>query len=96
MKNDVEYFVTDDTALATYLYLKGMQFVEATLTNRDNPKRKKFIIIDEPIRPQLEEEFYSRTSVVVPLDYHDAKVAVSRFLKVTVTDPRPPTEKLVE
>lgn len=88
----VEYFVTDDTALATYLYLKGLQFIEATLTNRDNPKRKKFIMIDTPERPTFEQEFYSRTSLVVPLDYHDAKVAISRFLKVTVADPRPPTK----
>ena len=91
MKN-VEYFVTDDTALATYLYLKGMQFIEATLTNRDDPKRKKFIMIDAPERPQFEHEFYNRTSLVVPLDYHDAKVAVSRFLKTTVSDPRPPSK----
>lgn len=88
----IEYFVTDDTALATYLYVKGLQFVEATLTNRNNPKRKKFIIIDTPDRPMYEQEFYSRTSLVVPLDYHDAKVAISRFLKVTVPDPRPPTK----
>lgn len=91
-----EYFVTDDTALAAYLYMKGMKFVEATLTNRDNPRRKKFVIYDLPARKQLEDEFYMRTSVIVPLDYHDARVAVSRFLKVTVEDPRPPTQKLVD
>ena len=83
-----EYFVTDDTALAAYLYMKGLKFLEATLENRDNPRRKKFIAIDSPERKVLEQEFYMRTSVVVPLDYHDAKVAVSRFLKVTVKDPR--------
>lgn len=90
-----EYFVTDDTALAAFLYMKGLRFVEATLTNRDNPRRKKFIIYDVPERIELEEGFYKRTMVVVPLDYHDARVAVSRFLKRTVDDPRPPSQKLV-
>jgi hypothetical protein len=93
---DNEYFVTDDTALAAFLYMKGMVFVEATLTNRNNPRRKKFIIRDVPERIVLEKAFYQRQAVVVPLDYHDARVAVSRFLKVTVDDPRPPTQKLVD
>lgn len=90
-----EYFVTDDTALAAFLYMKGMVFVEATMTNRNNPRRKKFIIHDLPERRQLEEAFYKREAVVIPLDYHDARVAISRFLKRTVDDPRPPTEKLL-
>lgn len=91
-----EYFVTDDTALAAFLYMKGLTFVEATLTNRDNPRRKKFIIHDVPERKALEDSFYHREAVVVPLDYHDAKVAVSKFLKRTVSDPRPSGLKLVE
>lgn len=91
-----EYFVTDDTALAAFLYMKGMVFIEATLTNRDNPHRKKFILHEVPERAQLEKDFYGRTALVIPLDYHDARVAVSRFLKRTVEDPRPPTKKLVD
>lgn len=91
-----KYFVTDDTALAAFLYMKGLKFIEATLTNRDNPRRKKFIMKDVPEREGLEKDFYMRTAVVIPLDYHDARVAVSRFLKRTVEDPRPPEEKLVQ
>ena len=90
-----KYFVTDDTALAAYLYLKGMKFIEATLSNRNNRDRKKFIIFDHPERVTYESEFYARRSVVVPLEYHEAKVAVSRYLKVTVDDPRPASNKLV-
>lgn len=92
-----DYFVTDDTALATFLYMKGFTFIEATLTNRNNPKRKKFIMYDRPDREQLEDDFYKRRPMLVaPLDYHDAKVAVSRFLRTTVEDPRPPEKKLVD
>lgn len=88
---DVEYFVTDDTALATFLYMNGFKFIEATLTNRNNRNRKQFIMYDRADREQLEHEFYSRKQIsMAPLDFHDAKVAVTRFLKVTVEDPRPP------
>lgn len=94
---DKEYFVTDDTALAAFLHMKGYQFIPGTLTNRDRPGRKKFIMIDQPGREQLEYDFYMRTPVMFsPLEYHDSKVVVSRYLKITVTDPRPPRGKLVE
>lgn len=83
-----EYFVTDDTALAAYLYLNGMKFIEATLVNRQNPRRKKYIMHDSPMREQFVNEFYARTSLVTPLEYYDARVKVMRFLKVTVKDPR--------
>lgn len=91
-----KYFVTDDTALATYLYLCGMEFVKATLVNRNNPRRKKFIIFDTPERPQMEDEFYKRTTKVTPLDYHEARVEISRLLKKTVPDPRPPEEQMLQ
>ena len=88
-----QYFVTDDTALATFLHMKGFEFIEATLTNRDNPKRRKFVMLDRPDREQLEDDFYKRRPLFMsPLDYHDSKVMISRFLKVTVEDPRPPTK----
>lgn len=83
-----EYFVTDDTALAAYLYLNGMDFIEATLINRDDPKRKKYIMHDREDRQKLVSDFYNRNTVVVPLDYYDARVRVMRFLKNTVKDPR--------
>lgn len=83
-----KYFVTDDTALAAYLYLCGLKFIEATLITDEDHRRKKYIIHDADDRPQMEEDFYMRNTSVTPLDYHDARVAVSRFLKRTVTDPR--------
>ncbi len=82
-----EYFITDDTALAAYLYLCGLKFVEATIWATDN-NRKKYIIIDSPDRVGMEEDFYLRRTTVAPMDYHDARVSVSRFLRRQIRDPR--------
>lgn len=82
-----KYFVTDDTALAAYLYLCGLKFVEATIWGVDN-NRKKYIILDTPERVKMEEDFYLRRTTVAPMDYHDARVTVSRYLKRQIRDPR--------
>jgi len=82
-----KYFVTDDTALAAYLLLCGMRFVEATIWATDN-HRKKYLIFDSPDRPTYEEDFYLRRTTVAPMDYHDARVTVSRYLKRETRDPR--------
>lgn len=82
-----KYFVTDDTALAAYLYLCGMKFVEATIWDTGS-HRKKYIIFDDTDRVQKEEDFYLRRTTVAPMDYHDARVNVSRFLKREIRDPR--------
>lgn len=82
-----KYFVTDDTALAAYLFLCGMKFIEATIWG-ETMNRKKYIIFDTPKRPEYEEDFYLRRTAVAPMDYHDARVSVSRFLKREIRDPR--------
>lgn len=82
-----KYFITDDTALAAYLYLCGLKFVEATIWS-DDSNRKKYIILDTPERPRMEEDFFLRTTSVAPMDYHDARVTVSRYLKRRIRDPR--------
>lgn len=82
-----KYFVTDDTALAAYLYLCGLDFVEATIWDVDSA-RKKYIVFDSDERPGMEEDFYLRKTTVAPMDYHDARVTVSRFLKRRIRDPR--------
>ena len=82
-----KYFVTDDTALAAYLYLCGMDFIEATIWSGSHG-RKKYIIYDTPNREKMEEDFYLRRTHVAPMDYHDARVTVSRFLKREIRDPR--------
>lgn len=84
---ETKYFFTDDTALAAYLYLCGLRFVEATIWSHDR-YRKKYIIFDSPERPGMEEDFYLRKTTVAPMDYHDARVAVSRYLKREIQDPR--------
>jgi hypothetical protein len=82
-----KYFVTDDTALAAYLYLCGLKFVEATIWEADS-RRKKYIIFDEERRLGMEEDFYLRRTTVAPMDYHDARVTVSRYLRREIRDPR--------
>lgn len=85
----MEYFVTDDTALAAYLYLCGLEFEDGTIWGQDR-WRKKYVIQDTPDRAKLEEDFYLRKTAVAPLDYHDARIAISRLLKREIRDPRLP------
>ena len=82
-----KYLGPDATALAAYLYLCGLKFVEATIWGDDN-NRKKYIILDTPERVKMEEDFYLRRTTVAPMDYHDARVTVSRYLKRQIRDPR--------
>lgn len=82
-----KYFLTDDTALAAYLLLCGLKFVEATVWG-DDSHRKKYIVHDSPDRINMEEDFYLRKTTVAPMDYHDARVTVSRYLKRQIRDPR--------
>lgn len=82
-----KYFITDDTALAAYLFLCGMKFVEATIWMEDS-HRKKYIIEDSEDRALFEEDFYLRRTTVAPMDYHDARVTISRYLKRQIRDPR--------
>jgi len=83
----LKYFITADTALAAYLFLCGLEFTEATLWV-DGTHRKKYIIHDSPKRVKMEEDFYLRRTTVAPMDYHDARISVSRFLKKQTQDPR--------
>lgn len=82
-----KYFITDDTALAAYLLLCGLGFVEATIWQTGS-QRKKYVIIDSPKRIKMEEDFYLRKTVVAPMDYHDARIEVSKYLKRRIEDPR--------
>lgn len=82
-----KYFFTDDTALAAYLWYCGFQFEPLTVSGGSDERRKKYVIQDSAERKKVEEEFYLRKTLISPLDYHDARVAVSRFLKKTITDP---------
>lgn len=82
-----KYFFTDDTALAAYFYYCGLKFEPFTIAIAPGEKRKKYVIFDTKERQKIELEFYRRETVVPPLDYNDARVAVSRFLRKTITDP---------
>lgn len=82
-----KYFTTDDTALATYLYMKGVTIMEGTTTNPAHRKRRMFIFINEPKVKSLQHKFYGRTATVIPLDYQEARAHISRFLKLDVAKP---------
>lgn len=79
-----KYFYTDDTALAAYLYLRGYQFLHGTIWGEDR-RRKRYVIVNQSDRARDEDDFYLRRTAVSPLDYHDARIAVSRLLKVRVS-----------
>jgi hypothetical protein len=64
-----------------------MKFVEATIWV-DGTHRKKYIIHDTAKRVKMEEDFYLRKTTVAPMDYHDARISVSRFLRRQTQDPR--------
>lgn len=86
----MKYYITDDTSLAAYLYLLGYEFKEGTIWSSET-YRKKYVLIDDAERLRHEEDFYMRKTSVAPLDFEDARVRVSRFLKREIRDPRKPT-----
>lgn len=81
------YYLTDDTALAQYLYLRGVGILEGTIHNPNHNRRRFFVFEQHDEIPALREEFYNRTSVVVPLDYQEARTYISRFLKIDLSNP---------
>lgn len=84
-----KYFITEDSALAAYLYILGYKFKEGTIWTEDR-FRKKYVILDDSARPRHEEDFYLRTTSVAPLDFQDARIAVSKYLRREIRDPRLP------
>lgn len=74
-------FLTDDTALAAYLYYKGIKIHEGTVENPTHRKRRFFVFDTDPRIKELREEFYNRSGYVVPLEYSEARTLISRYLK---------------
>ncbi len=85
-----KFFVTEDTAFAAYLYLLGYQFKQGTVWT-ENSYRKKYVVFDDDKRVEHEEDFYLRRTSVAPLDFQDARIQVSKFLRREIRDPRMPT-----
>lgn len=83
MKLEKKFYTTSDTTLAAYLLLKGMDAVEATIPEPDNPKRKAFVFHDDMRRPQFVEEFYSRDALVDAKTYSEAIQTVKLYLTNT-------------
>lgn len=55
---ELEPYKTSDTPFAAYLHMKGMRIL-TTVKDPNDHKRKIYVFVDEPLRPQYEEEFIS-------------------------------------
>ena len=78
------YKTTDDTALAAFLYLKGVHFLHGTVKT-DHPKRRAFVFKDTPDLSNHISSFYNRSEQVAPLDFQEARAAVSKYLKTDLS-----------
>lgn len=82
----MNYFLTDDTPLAAYLYLQGEVIMEGTVHNPNHKKRRLFIFQETDSLLQHRKDFYERDAQVEPLEYMESRRHISRYLKVTVRD----------
>lgn len=80
----MKYKTTDDTALAAFLYLNDVDFLQGTVKT-DHPKRRAFVFHDFEGLSELVESFYNRTQQVAPLDFQEARAAISKFLKTDLS-----------
>ncbi len=81
----MKYKTTDDTALAAFLFLHDVQFVSGTVKTA-HPRRRAFVFHDFEGLSELVDSFYNRTEHVAPLDFQEARAAISKFLKVDLSD----------
>lgn len=78
----MKVFLTDDTGLAAYLYLRGVHILEGTVANPENRRRRFFVFETHEVISRLKEEFYARSPVLMsPLEYTEARTFISRYLK---------------
>lgn len=80
----MKYKTTDDTALAAFLYLNDVDFLHGTIST-SHPKRRAFVFTDFEGLSELVESFYNRTQEVAPLDFQEARAAISKFLKIDLS-----------
>lgn len=78
------YKTTDDTALAAFLYLKGVHFLHGTIQT-NHRKRRAFVFKDSSELSNLVSSFYNREEQVAPLDFQEARAAISKYLKVDLS-----------
>ena len=79
MKDNVEPYATDDTALAAYLYTMGMT-VLGTRPNPEDPQRKQFIFIDDPKRKEYESNYQSGLDKVSARRYFSSYRSVIKYV----------------
>ncbi len=79
------YKTTDDTALAAFLFLHDVEFKQGTIPT-SHPKRRAFVFRDFDGLDKLVQSFYNRSEYVAPLDFQEARAAISKYLRVDLSD----------
>lgn len=81
----MKLLTTDDTALAAYLHLKGVRFIHGTIRTEEK-KRRAFVFDEEDGIYKMIDEFYSRSAMVTPLDFQEARSQITKWLKNDITN----------
>lgn len=76
---------TDDTALAAYLNLIGVEFIPGTIQT-EVKHRRAFVFKEEDGVYKKIEEFYSRKAIVTPLDFQESRSQITKWLKNDITN----------
>lgn len=76
---------TDDTALAAYLNLLGVEFIHGTIQTEVKHRRAFVFKSEEGIYKKI-DEFYSRETKVTPLDFQESRSQVTKWLKNDITN----------
>lgn len=88
----MKFLSTDDTALATYLYLNNVDFIKGTVRT-EVKKRRAFIFKEQAGIYKMIDDFYNNRVVVKPLDYQQARSQISKWLKTDITNIKIKTKK---
>lgn len=81
----MKLLTTDDTALAAYLHLMGVDFVHGTIQT-EVKHRRAFVFKEQDGVYKKIQEFYSREATVTPLDFQEARSQISKWLKNDITN----------
>ena len=76
---------TDDTALAAYLHLNGVNFIHGTIQT-EVKHRRAFVFREQDGIYKMIQEFYDREAMVTPLDFQEARSQITKWLKNDITN----------
>lgn len=79
----MKLLTTDDTALAAYLYLMGVDFLKGTVKT-EIKNRRAFVFKKQDGIYKMIEDFYQRETKVAPLDFQEARSQITKWLKTDI------------